>query len=288
MNTTSSPSEKGKTGAVAPSQKGQPGIETPAKQPVTANEVTTILPTEAHSPKEKVHAMWYESPEVWIALLTAALVWVTYRLVTYTKKLWAATVDLARDAKEASDRQFGKLEESLVIAKASSDAAKQSAESATKTVETMEANGERELRAYVFVSDEPPMGCDSNGDPQAKILVTNHGRTPATELQCCAHMALQRFPLDVTLEPPSFDGGSKSSLAPGAPPFRLFPNRGSPLNDAEKAAIIAGQAAIFLWGEVVYVDVFRRERKTKFCLYCTGDDLARGHFAHYKDGNSYT
>ena len=94
-----------------------------------------------------------------------------------------------------------------------------------------------------------------------------------------------KYPLDTKLElSPRLTKPSKSPLAPGEQ-VRQFAILPSPLNQAEKEAIIAGFGAIFVHGELVYTDIFKKTRTTRVCLYSTGDDFSDGMLAYYHEGN---
>ena len=92
--------------------------------------VVQVLPSEnAHtkSQSEQRHENEKTATDELIAYATIALAAITFFLALYTAKLWKATVKLGSEAKDTSERQAREMEQSLSIAKASADAATESA-----------------------------------------------------------------------------------------------------------------------------------------------------------------
>lgn len=52
------------------------------------------------------HQSFYQNPEWWLVVATVTLVYVTARLVWFTKKLWSSTVDLVGDARDTAKHQL--------------------------------------------------------------------------------------------------------------------------------------------------------------------------------------
>ena len=100
------------------------------------------------------------------------------------------------------------------------------------------------------------------------------------------HIGLFRFPLDTELDPPSYaPTSSNSTLFPGEEvhQYATFPRE---LSEAEIEAIEKQEGAIYVWGEVRYMDAFNHQRSTQFRMYSTGDDFGRGKLAYHSDGNA--
>lgn len=207
---------------------------------------------------------------------TGALAVFTLLLFIFTAGLWWVTLQLGRDAKKAGERQASETNASLAITKTAADAA-------VRAVEL----SEKHIRSYVFVSLDSA-AIDANNCFFATLSAKNYGKTPATDVRCVSFGNLWQFPLDVELEPAvHLPGASKTSLGAGDG-IKMFPTLHRPLKETEEAAIRAGQAAIYIWGEVVYLDVFNNKQSTQFRMYCTGDDFDRGHFAFHPEGNGHT
>lgn len=218
----------------------------------------------------------FHSSEWWLVYLTAALAITTFFLALYTGKLYRATVALGREAKATSDRQEKEMERSLAVAEKSADTSR-------RTVETMETTAERQLRAYIFATHDGPMTFDSN-QLTARIVLKNYGQTPASEVQCHVFMALQKLPLVVQLDPPDYEGGSKSPLAPGES-VSIYPTLPAQLTQTEIDSIREHESAIFVWGEVAYVDVFKQNRNTRFRFLSDGDAFDKRALAYDHEGN---
>ena len=182
------------------------------------------------------------------AIATTALAVVTWRLVHYTKKLWGATNDVVVEAKTSSEQQ---------------------------------------LRAYVFAGHDSPITLHKELFPSAQIDVKNFGQTPASEVICRATIGVYPYPLTSPLPPENAPNPSKSPLAPSQT-IKQFPTLDKPLTKPHLDAILARQAAIYVWGEITYIDVTKTPRRTIFCLYCTGEDIDGGHLAYYPEGNDAT
>lgn len=180
-----------------------------------------------------------------IAIATLILAAITAGLVFYTKKLWGITRVLAGEAKQSSEQQ---------------------------------------LRAYVFAKHDKPMFLDPSGALSVEIAIKNFGQTPANEVICHVFICLHQFPLSVSLDPPDYTKASKSPVAPSET-IKQFPTMPRPMTGAEEEAVTARKGAIFVWGEVMYVDIFKNPRRTRFCLYSTGEDFARGELAYHHEGN---
>jgi hypothetical protein len=164
------------------------------------------------------HHFWCHAnaAEVALAILTFALCLVTGGLVAYTRWLWA-------EAKEASANQ-------------------------------LEAGGtqsRRELRAYVGVTRAGARAVDI-GLWGVRIDFDNKGQTPAHDVEFGIDINIFDLPL-----PPSFAfsapsmGRERWTMVPGAttsPEVRMHVGDMEPL--------LNQQRAIFVWGELTYVDVF--------------------------------
>lgn len=158
--------------------------------------------------------------------------------------------------------------------------------STRKLVLGSERTAEQQLRAYVFTKHDEPLDENSEECLAAPIVIKNFGQTPAIDLISNLEIGFYRYPLDTKLElSPRITKPSKSPLAPGEQ-VRQYAILPSPLNKTEKEAIIAGNGAIFVHGELVYTDIFKKTRTTRVCLYSTGDDFSNGMLAYYHEGNN--
>jgi len=92
-------------------------------------------------------------------------------------------------------------------------------------------------------------------------------------------------PLTIVLAPPIYEpDSSRSPLAPGEQVLQEI-TFAETLNQSEMAAIVKEEGALFLHGELLYTDIFKKKRFTRFCLYSTGEAFKNGKFAYYHEGN---
>lgn len=158
--------------------------------------------------------------------------------------------------------------------------------STRKLVLNSERTAEQQLRAYVFTKHDEPLAENSEECLAAPIVIKNFGQTPAIDLISNLEIGFYRYPLDTKLElATKLTKPSKSPLAPGEQ-VRQFAILPCPLNQAEKDAIISEKGAIFVHGELIYTDFFKKTRTTRVCLYSTGDDFSNGMLAYYHEGNN--
>ena len=219
---------------------------------VPAPPFTVVVSNEAnaHSDGEKHEGNHGATnyAEWLVAIATLVLVMVTVGLVYYTKRLWGITEVLAGDAKISSEQL---------------------------------------LRAYVFARHDSPMFLTKDNALSVEIAINNFGQTPANEVMTHAFIGILPYPLNAPLDPPDYTKASKSPMAPSQT-IKQFPTMPAALDEPQLNAVMAKQAAIYVWGEIVYVDIFKIGRRTRFCLYCTGEDIGRGELAYYHDGNDAT
>jgi hypothetical protein len=146
---------------------------------------------------------------------------------------------------------------------------------------------ERQSRAYVLVVDVAKIRTDPEeiAGPGLEVLVEfkNDGQTPAYDVFQWAKIDIREFPLAERLPIQCIDASTRAILPAGAkamacPTFRydLTPN--------EEQAIAESRAAIYVFGEVDYVDTFGKRHLTQFRFRCNGHDYALGNFKPDSDG----
>jgi len=154
-----------------------------------------------------------------------------------------------------------------------------------RLVRTSQNTAVQQLRAYVFAKPDDPIPFDPSKILRVPVKVRNFGQTPAYGLTSALYIGFYRFPLDSPLDMPIYDTmASKSPLAPGeyVTQYAVLTDR---LNQTEINIIKSSKAAIFVSGELVYHDAFKKRRRTTFCLYSTGIAFMHGEFACYNEGN---
>jgi hypothetical protein len=146
---------------------------------------------------------------------------------------------------------------------------------------------ERQLRAYVMIESVRLEDFEVGRRPFARVTFRNSGATPAHRLTHWCMMGFDAFPH--TLPFPTSDDTA-------LPPTPLAP-RGSislrtpPLNELNLATwsdLAAGTHAIYLAGEIKYIDAFGKARETQFVLFTGGPLGASDSLAAYREGNRIT
>jgi hypothetical protein len=221
---------------------------------------------------------WERTAHDPIAVFNLLLVGFTGVLAFSTIGLWIATVRLWR----ASETHAGHMEESV-------KAANRAAEVAEQTVKTMEDTAVRQLRAYVGLSTSE-MSALSPGQPLAvELRIRNTGQTPAYNVSCYFRMQFAPYPFPREwMEELPIGPRVASTLAANAE-FMTEQRFHRALAEAEIAAIHGGEAAVYVFGDVRYIDVFDKPRRTKFAvMYGGAAKSVSSRLAFYKDGNEAT
>ena len=193
----------------------------------------------------------------------------TVVMAVFTARLWISTDKLWCEAK------------------ASSRLAEQAAERAKRTVDMMEKNAERQLRAHVFVekgsisnvanplphflnTPNPNLAALNypNTGPMIYLEVKNFGHTPAYDVMHWANAHFDCLPLIGSLPKRQRSPGatfSKSTIGPGSGITKPF-TMPAPLTAQQIADLRAGTAAIYVYGVIVYKDAFGKHRRTSYRL----------------------
>jgi hypothetical protein len=234
---------------------------------------------------------WFDvSSAVITALATVAIASFTLTLKRATDRLWIAGERQLRHAqREASDarsrswREERQTREQIDILQQSATATRNLAVNARDTAR-------RELRAYVLVSGAKVHYVDEPLRRRVEITIKNFGRTPAHNLRFWAGAGVREFPLVSPLDQPP-DGLRISSdvLPPGRASEMIVPIRRVHM-DMESALQggTSATAAIFIFGQITYLDAFNQERITDFRLMCWGEGFGSGKASPCEEGNGYT
>jgi hypothetical protein len=200
----------------------------------------------------------------WLAFFTAALVLATMAL-------------------------FISGERNVDVARRSADAAKEAANAARDSVKLAESTAERQLRAYIFPSEQKTIDVVLSKRPSSEILIKNSGLTPATNVTAWAGITVANFPLKKELSratPDFMKTASRRVVGPGGS-FKIHAVWDEALTTQHMQMLANGTAAVFIWGEITYVDVFGHTRKTGINSYYGGDTGLRedGFTTTATDGN---
>ena len=145
---------------------------------------------------------------------------------------------------------------------------------------------ERQLRAYILHNNDEEME-HNGGRIKVTVRIKNFGQTPAHKLRSWLFIGLYKFPLDVPLDTPDYANGSLSTLGPTGI-ITQSAELPAALNQAEFNAVLKGEGAIYVSGELFYFDVFNVERSTKFRFVSTGNDFSHCKLAICNEGNEAT
>lgn len=175
-------------------------------------------------------------------------------------------------------------------AKKAGIAAERAADATTASVDLARSTAEKQLRAYVLVTNITIRGVEPDATPTAAIIFRNSGQTPASYLQVFVAMGLIDYPPKshpVDDEPSAV--GSVTVLGPNSEymvPAALVGQLGAD----QYLAIHNGDQAIHITGTIKYRDAFGIARHTNFNSFYGGDfgTNDRGAPSHAPTGNDAT
>jgi hypothetical protein len=130
---------------------------------------------------------------------------------------------------------------------------------------------------------------NDGGAPNALITLKNFGQTPAKNVTHWAKLVFSTFPEPTRPLPGRAPNEAlpESAMAPSGT-LRLITGIDIPLNTVIMGALGAQTNALYLRGEVRYVDAFGAKRETDFLLFCTGHLVPTGTVASHQTGNRIT
>jgi hypothetical protein len=168
-------------------------------------------------------------------LATIAIAFFTWTLWRSNEKMWIATQQALRHAEETAERQ---------------------------------------LRAYVHIS-RAGIKFDPPESPEWHLEIKNFGQTPAYEVSQWTHIWITDRPLKEPLPIPAADfKTAKSILAPGNHEIMQW-TKEPPIPTASLPLIGTPVGTIYIYGEIKYVDAFKKQRFTKYRLFF-GDSIRAG------------
>ena len=155
-------------------------------------------------------------------------------------------------------------------------------------VEGADANAEKQLRPYVFLSGARI--ADALGTPKITIRIKNFGQTPAYNASFWSEGILREYPLTSKLtrlrskNSPSLDIGPTGAMDTTI-------DWAGPITEPDKAALISKTKAIYIFGRVEYRDTFGHSWFTEFQFMEGGEYPFRpegGELPHTAEGNKAT
>lgn len=167
-----------------------------------------------------------------------------------------------------------------------------SAQAAARTVASMEATAERQLRAYIAIESAFLDGIPKAGETiTVSISVKNYGKTPAYKCVASVNCAILDFDGDKAADifPDDLDAEFVGVIHPGAvlTKSRIRPS----ISGDEARGLLTRKKALWLFGKFTYAVVFDMPlRETKFRYLLTADipGRIRCNFGRSQYGNDAT
>lgn len=214
--------------------------------------------------------------DVLLVIFTALLAWKTSGLFTETAGL-----------RDAADKQRLDTLRSIEAAEKAAKATERAADTTAASVDLTK----RQLRAYVTVNGiitaKDPGALDAKEGFAVLIDIKNSGQTPALDSLQWARIEIREFPLTTLLPIHCLENSPKGILPPEAKSL-MFPTFTRDLTIIEKNAILKNHTAIYVYGEVDYLDIFGERHLTQFRFRCNGQGFPLGMFKPDGEGNEAT
>jgi hypothetical protein len=163
--------------------------------------------------------------------------------------------------------------------------------SASQSVRVTKQTGERQLRAYVFLSDKDAfqqVTFEAGKPPFGIINIKNFGQTPAynIQLQRGSFCAPWPMPDDFNLPDENFDADAGgATLAPASETLFLIYPEGPSVDTSIVDLVRVGKSTFYLWGRIRYTDAFEKVRTTEFCV--GSDPLCADPFTPVRHSHRY-
>lgn len=219
-----------------------------------------------------------------LTIATELLAVFTFLLFCFTAGLWWVTYRLSRDARDVSTRQSADSLQTIAIAQQAANAAKASAEATELAAQTMKSTASHQLRAYVCIGEVS--GTATDGRWEVRFEVKNVGSTIARRVNYSAEMQVLPYPLPANT---SFLRALRidqdiAHLGPGQGLFGV-----ALIGNVDTVALSkAEMQRTYLYGTVVYTDIFERLQETNFCYVCNLDSAGTITVVNAPQNNSGT
>ena len=223
-------------------------------QTVPAQESEEQTKKEVSEEKEK---LFYDR------ILTIA----TVLLAIFTGGLWLATYRLAKEARSNSERQADEMKESIAEASRSASAMEKVASVTALNSGLMKFFWQKQMRAYLSVDHGIGTYQDANVNFAGQAILNNVGLTPARNVSYSVNAGILDFdPSADTAMPPI--GAMNVSDVGIAPRQQLTINTHvtTRIPESEVDEVMLGNGrCLFLWGKIIYEDIFGNKWHTNFC-----------------------
>jgi hypothetical protein len=141
-----------------------------------------------------------------------------------------------------------------------------------QTIKTMDETAVRQLRAYVSaqmgVGNIPVQNLTSTAAVNTHVLIYNHGRTPAYQVEVLAGIDVLPYPLSANYRLPAVTPPprpiSKTVIHPDGHTINgTF--SAAPISAFQMNQIQTGSHRLYVFGTIKYIDAFKKPRTTTFC-----------------------
>lgn len=242
--------------------------------------------------KQKHH--WYDTfidhtTDWLLVLFNFLLVVVTILLVLYNSRLWKETEKLWKASQDQSTSMNESINQAVRSATAMEKVARSAAISAQVAIENVEIFKdvrEKQLRPWVLadsiyinnvinpskidkmkIPGYKPTGAqiiDTKIGPIATVYIKNSGPTPAINLTHWAIISIQEYPLRSDLPEKRSDVAITKATIPSQGFITLAVHYPDPITTEQIDALKNGTMVIYVHGEIVYTDIFSKNRKTSY------------------------
>jgi hypothetical protein len=210
----------------------------------------------------------YLSPEWFLVYVTAGLATITAALAIATYRLYRATVNLGRDAKDGGATQVARMDASVKEAARAATAMEGVATGMQSNASLMQDMLRKQQRAYISVEIGSAHFQDSRYKFQAHPVLTNTGFTPARSVSFRISSAILDIRDEQNLE--FFDTkkitNNDASLSPRQQLIIHGPAIDRVPEDEVQSIRDGASRRLCVWGSVNYDDVYGEKWETKFCM----------------------
>ncbi len=138
----------------------------------------------------------------------------------------------------------------------------------------LQNSAKKQLRAYVGVS-ESGLKLDPPNIPEGQVNIKNYGQTPAYKVRHWIGIGVLPHPLVSKLpEPPGGLQLSISILSPGGHHTLVVPVK-TPIRASDLSSLYTPEHTLYVYGHIVYEDIFGEEWSTDYRFFCGGSDGLR-------------
>ncbi|HEY9686321.1 MAG TPA: hypothetical protein V6C52_05035 [Coleofasciculaceae cyanobacterium] len=136
---------------------------------------------------------------------------------------------------------------------------------ALRQADIAEDTAHHQLRAYAGIDQVKINNFHTRGIRVVSLGLKNSGQTPAYDVRGWAKMAVRKYPSSIAeLGDPENILLSKFTLESGETVWMSLSH--DDYTDGERAEILAGTKALYVYGEVAYKDIYNQQHRSTFNL----------------------